>query len=434
MSRLAKYLVAACCALSGVAWGIGPVVDYIADSGFESEFPVLYPDDSIHSPLTDDIVAGLLKFSDAAGVIQNDVFAKTGDQKLVSSRALHCFAGAAVDFGSHSALQATLNHFLAGDAGGDDPFSRSSLATGVGRNTGWLLSGEPPPLVQEIEVLWPRVTLMAFGENDMAIPDNVDGFANNLLDAIDYLRRHGSVPLIYSPVPCQACPGGADSVALYRLMARTVAQYRQVPFLDLFLALDPLPDDGLAGDGVNLNAYFDGTTQACVLTSAGLDFGYNMFNLVTLQALDRLRRTVIVSEPAPDTGAARRAGTGDAADPVLVESFPFGDGQNLTLSGPDEVDSFSGCAQPEDTSGPEVIYRLDIATAGALHAELASIDGADLDLWLFEGGLGGADCVVKVDQTLQRELTPGTWYLVVEAFESGGVPMVGEYLLTADFE
>src|SRR5690606_26088033 len=96
-----------------------------------------------------------------------------------------------------------------------------------------------------------------------------------------------------------------DSVAADRWVdawnaaIRGMAQDRQVPFIDLERATRHLDGYGLAGDGLHLNGYSGG---ACRLTSAGLEYGYNVRNLIVLESLDRIHRALDLGEAPPDAG------------------------------------------------------------------------------------------------------------------------------------
>ena len=412
---------------------VNPVIDLISKPSFETLHPVVYPVDRVHSPISADMLTDLLQYTDINGIIQNDVFMKAGNSKLVSTRALSCFDGGDVNLGTYTNLQSTLDHFLAGNASGNSPFERISLATQVGRTAAWLVGGDPSPMEDEFTTIWPRVTLITFGEDDMAFPD-LDHFANALLYAVDYALQRGSIPVIFSPVPCAGCPGGLEKSQQYRLLARSVAQYKQTPFVDLYLALDPLPNNGLGFDDIHMNTYNPGNMTPCFLTSQGLVFGYNTFNLLALQVLDRLRKILLQNEPAPDDDVELRIGSGSVAEPVVVSQFPFNDGNNLVSDGPDEVTDFDACGFPDSTAGHEIVYRLDLNSPGSLRVDLVSIDDAALAVWLFQGGTSGENCIDGMHKLLEAEVAAGTWYLVVEAFVDEEETLDGEYLILIDLQ
>lgn len=403
------------------------------DSGFERGNPVLYPSDRVQSPITSDMVGYWTQQTASNGGLPDDVFAKTGDSKFVSSNSIGCFAGGNVDLGANTHLEGTLNYFLAGDAAGSTPFDRSSLAVRVGRTATWLVGGNPSPLEQEFAAVSPRFTLIAFGKNDMAFPD-VAQFPNKLWDAVDYTLANGSIPVIYSTVPCQSCPGGIENVDLYRRLARAVAQYHQIPFVDLYQALNSLPGQGLGADGVNMNVYSPDGSAPCVLTTAGLQFGYNNFNLITLEVLDRLRSTLLLGMSAPDPNADRRDGAGSLIQPVIVGDFPYSAGEDLRRVVHDDIVSYSGCPEDGATQGPEMIFEIQVDATATLVADLISRDGSDLDLWLFENDLDGMNCTAFANQTMEETVEQGTWYLVVEAFNDKGTLQSGQFVLSVDLQ
>ena len=77
-------------------------------------------------------------------------------------------------------------------------------------------------------------------------------------------------------------------VALLVSSVRAIAQGRGVPLVDLHHALTPLPNRGISQDGIHPSVAPSG---ACRLTSTGLQYGYNVRNLLTLDTgfpLDRM--------------------------------------------------------------------------------------------------------------------------------------------------
>ena len=57
------------------------------------------------------------------------------------------------------------------------------------------------------------------------------------------------------------------------------AQGRSVPLVDYHLAMSALPDEGISGDGIHPSVAPAG---ACRLDAAGLSFGYNLRNQLSL--------------------------------------------------------------------------------------------------------------------------------------------------------
>ena len=100
---------------------------------------------------------------------------------------------------------------------------------------------------------------------------------------------------------------------------RAIAEARQVPLIDYHRELASLPDHGLGGDDLHPSRHPEG---ACVLSEDGLRYGYNIRNLLTLQALDRIRRAVEEGVSAESRAAPPR-GSGAPDDPVVIDRFPF---------------------------------------------------------------------------------------------------------------
>jgi hypothetical protein len=115
-----------------------------------------YPTDRLHSPITPAIARNIQRIAMGGGdAVADDVFMKVGDSITVSGSFLNCFGGSNVDLGDHAALQATLDRFKAGHAGGTNPFQRNSIAAGVG----WMATRvlvSAPPLDAEMAALHPR--------------------------------------------------------------------------------------------------------------------------------------------------------------------------------------------------------------------------------------------------------------------------------------
>jgi hypothetical protein len=410
---------------------IAQVSDPIFQDRFEFPQLVQYPDSRVHSPISKTIADAWRGTKDISGQVRPNVFMKAGDGKLVSTHALHCFSGSEIELGSFSDLQSTLDFFSAGDAAGSTPYERSSIAAETGRFASWVVSGNPSPLQQEADALIPEIALVAFGENDASLL-SLSSYAQPLLQAVDELLDRSVIPVIVSPGPCQSCAGGPDRIERFRQMARAVAQARQVYFIDLHLALQELPDFGLAVDGVHPNVYSPDGPMACNFTSAGLEFGYNMLNLVVLQALSRIRSVFDQPDGVPDPEANVRLGHGSVQAPFHVTSLPYASSGLITEQGLDEVDSFSACLQDGATSGPEHVYRLDFEGPGTLQIEVVSNQPADIDAWLFRDDTEGTSCVQFINQSIERSVSAGTWFIVLEAFDDMGTVRHGEYVMTVD--
>lgn len=385
--------------------------------------PALYPADRAHSPITAGVAAGLRAIA-AAGAGDARVFAKVGDSNTVNTGSFHCFGGSAVNLGAHASLRETLDWFRAGRAGGTDPFRRTSLAATVGWSAWAAVAGSPSPLRRELDAISPRYAAVMFGTNDIQSRD-LHRYGQSLLDIADQCVARGVIPL-FTSVPPRDDSAAADAwVPRYVAVMRGVAQARQVPFVDLERSLRALPDHGVGPDGLHLTASPSG---ACALTDAGLRYGFNVRNLLSLQALDRVRRALAGDAP-PDASAPQLSGDGTRARPFEVPSLPFADARDTRRGGERRIDRYPGCMSAADESGPEFLYRLSVRAPTRVRAVVLSREGADIDLHLLGASPEGAACVARHDQMVVADLTPGTWHLALDTYVAAGSARPGPFVL-----
>jgi hypothetical protein len=79
-------------------------------------------------------------------------------------------------------------------------------------------------------------------------------------------------------------------VPIFNAITRALAREYDIPLVDLWAALQPLPSYGLTTDGVHLTYVPPYSTD---FTADNLKFGMTMRNLTTLQALDAVWRNVV---------------------------------------------------------------------------------------------------------------------------------------------
>lgn len=408
--------------------GSDPAADGSPPSGGDGF--VRYAADGRHSPITPALVERLAAIAAGNPDARADVFAKVGDSITVSTAFLHCFASqGATDLAGRSELEETLLAFRAGDAAGSTPWDRTSASAGSGWNAGTLLAGAPSPLTSEIAALAPRFAVVMLGTNDVGF-ENPVWYGENLSAVIDQLIAAGAVPVMSSIPPRDDNAGAGALVPLHDAIARGIAEARQIPFMDYRGALLPLPDHGLAPDGVHPNAFPGG---ACDLTGEGLQYGYNVRNLLALEGLDRARRAVLSGE-APDPGGSGRpqlTGAGTTTDPLVIDGLPFTHAADTTGSAQRDLDRYGGCTSDADESGPEIVYRLDVTEPTTVHLTVIDADQVDVDLHLLRGEPSVSSCVERNDREIRRTLEPGTWFVVVDSYVAGGVEQGGDYLIAA---
>ncbi|MBA3465508.1 MAG: SGNH/GDSL hydrolase family protein [Deltaproteobacteria bacterium] len=406
MSRLRRLVALA--AFSACDSPASDLPDGGIDGGADPRAPVLYPAGQTLSPLTPDLVERL-RAVHATATGSDMVFAKIGDSHTETPAYIACFAGTNVDLGGRD-LGATVAHFKAGDAAGTTPFQRVSIATKIGWSAFQVLAGTPSPLAQEVAAIRPTFATVLFGTNDIGY-NRIDRYGQNLAAIADTLLASGVIP-IFSTLPPRDDDAAADrQVPRYNAIARGVAQTRGIPLVDLHRELAALPGHGLAGDDLHLESYSAG---ACRLDAMGITHGNNVRNLWVLSALDRMRRTVLADEPAPDADAPRLRGRGAPDDPFLVSQLPFADRRDTSTFGTDAITSYPACG-PQDERGNEVYYRIELASPAMLHAYVID-DTADIDLHLLADAPSASGCLARGDTAIDRQLAAGTYFLVADTF------------------
>ncbi|MCC7539208.1 MAG: SGNH/GDSL hydrolase family protein [Deltaproteobacteria bacterium] len=389
--------------------------------------PALYPPDRTLSPITDDVATQLRAIAArAAPDLQEDVFAKVGASSTVSSSFMRCFAGSSVELAGRDALRPTVEHFLAGDAAGTDPYRRESVAATVGWSAWAALEGDPSPLEQEIAAIRPRFALVMYGTNDIQSRD-IDRYAENMLDLVDRLVGLGIVPVLYSVMPRDDDAEADLWVPRYNAVVRAVTQARQIPFVDYHRELLPLPRHGLGPDRLHASAYSGG---ACVFDADGLQHGYNVRNLLSIQTLHTLRTVLLEGGAPPDGDAPRLEGDGTASSPFAIPFVPFVHSADTRESSEDSIDDYPGCSAAQDESGPELVYSLVLDAPTRVRAMLFDRGDVDVDIHLLGASIEGGSCVARDHRVVVADLAAGTHHLVVDTFvNAGGTELGGEYLL-----
>lgn len=392
--------------------------------------PARYPAARVHSPITPSVVERLREIQSFDPALADDVFMKVGASSTVSAAYLKCFSGSAVDLGAHTHLQTALDYFLSGDAAGADPFSRTTLAAKVGMSAVWAIGGDPSPMEQEYLALEPRFAFVNYGTNDMGLGSTYEsalwGFGTNLWTLVDELIGWGVIPILVNMARRLDSTAADAWVPTYNAVIRGIAQGRQVPHIDMNLAYEPLPDHGISGDGIHGTTYPSG---ACRLTAEGLRYGFNMRNLQSLAALDRVMVALLDGEPFDPAGPAL-SGRGTRADPIVIDGLPFSDMRSTRDAPSRELDVYSGCASDADESGPEVVYRLVLTAPTRLRATVHDRGETDIDLHLLDASASAAGCIERAHRIVEADLAPGTYHLVLDTFVSNGVEKSGEYLFT----
>ena len=365
---------------------------------------------AIHSALTPAVVARLRALRDGSRH-RDDVFIKLGGSSVESRAFLHCFAydGDNLDLAEHDELAETLAFFRGGNASGSNPFARESEAAQVGWSLRQGLSGRPSRALREARATDARFALVFFGGNDVQAR-RPRSFAVRLERMLDQLLDRGVIPIVGATSPRGDDPEMDVWAKRYNRISRALARAWQVPYLDFYLAQDALPGRGLAGDGVHPNTHLDGGRgRACVMSEDGLRHGSNQRNLRTLELLDRLRRTVVAGEGAPDPEPRPMAGDGTAEAPLRLTRVPFA--ERVSPAEGSALTAY-GCEGAKPSGGPERVYRIHVAEETPLELNVFADEGART--FLLGPELDPMGCVAHGEEDLEVTLQRGVHHLVVE--------------------
>jgi hypothetical protein len=407
--------------------GSGEVIQPSAPPIYE---PARYPGRRTHSPITPYVADRMREITLLGPDKLGDVFMKTGASSTVSRNTLFCFAEGPVDLGEHQHLDPTLQFFLGGDAAGTTPFDRESEAARVGRHSGWAISGDPSPIDIEVDMLSPRVALVHFGANDMGWGDTYGEallyFHSNMMLLVDGLTLEGVVPVLFGITRRGDYASAQRWVDTWNATIRGIAQSRQVPYVDLYNAIDWLPGHGLAGDGLHLEAYSGG---ACILDEEGLQHGYNIRNRVALEVLDRAVAVLEDEVPGLDEPDPPLPGKGTPSAPWVIGALPFTNVHDTSVEGAPFIDLYPGCGSNADESGPELWYRLEVEETVRVRAAVLDMEGVDIDVHLLDESASGEGCIERGDHFVEATLEPGTYHFVLDTWvNGGGTPLAGEVL------
>lgn len=325
------------------------------------------------------VVAHLQSIAASNPELRESVFAKMGGSIVVSRAFLHCFDTDYVDFGEFESLSETVSFFRSEKVRRKSSFGRESLAAGVGWSLYYPLAGRPPRFQREVNALHPRFALVLFGGND-ANSKTERVYARRLVSLVERLAKQGVIPILGSSTPRRSKARDLWTQR-YNQITEAIASEWKLPFVDYYAALRSLPRLGLARDGVHPNVLGrGGLKNACRFDEAGLQYGQNVRNLLTIKALDDVRRA-LVEQVEP------RSEEPPASAEIVVEGLPF------------------SAVFGEDA---ELVFRFSLKERTRIRASAFAIRGARPRLtWEREDGTP----IKARNQTLVRTLDEGAWTL-----------------------
>jgi hypothetical protein len=215
---------------------------------------------------------------------------KVGDCNSVDWFFLQPFGEGQYDLGSYTGLQVAVDAFSAS-------LTYRSNAAYNGLNVQAALDpiwaspavchADESPLLCEYRVHNPSVAIIMFGSNDVLTLTPVQ-FDHALRRVVYDSIRAGIIPVMSTFPRYISQP---DRTILYNQIVIRVALDFDVPVMNLWLALEPLPAHGIDDDGYHLNGPLTGAGDFA--SAHNLQTGYPVRNLVTLQTLAMLQRDVL---------------------------------------------------------------------------------------------------------------------------------------------
>jgi hypothetical protein len=217
------------------------------------------------------------------------VFSKVGDSLTANKVFLVPFGEGKYDLGEYGYLREVIDRFSQEVARTGNSFVNDSLAAKSGWRTAQVLDpakagsvcreGESP-LECEYRIVRPSIAVILLGTNDAASPTG--DFAKSLHGIVGLTLSRGIIPVLNTLPPME----GTDMEGFNRTI-RDAALFWNVPWIDLYSALLPLPNRGLSPDGMHLS-----WVDPADFRPPNLSFGMPVRNLLTLQALDAVWRSL----------------------------------------------------------------------------------------------------------------------------------------------
>jgi len=216
------------------------------------------------------------------------MFIKVGDCMTANPYFLLPIGAGDYELGEHADLQRVVDYFSGGES---DAFARESQAAAGGFNAASVVDslwanpqfceqGETP-LACEIRLANPSIALIMFGTNDVQYL-NAEQFDYFLRQVVVQTMRADVLPILSTFPPRPEFPEQGE---LFNRIVAQVAQDYDVPLINLWRALEPLPHQGVdPDDPTHLTTPAEG--GACYFVGENLQSGFAVRNLLTLRALD----------------------------------------------------------------------------------------------------------------------------------------------------
>lgn len=247
--------------------------------------PTLRPDEWQDLPIIPEISDRVLEIYQHGIELSNNPksFSKVGDCGTTPSWFLGDFDRGPeyYELGEYSHLLPIITHF-------QGAFGRTSLAAKSGFNASSIFSpiwsdrtncqANETPLECEYRISNPTFALIMLGSNDVW---HQDVFEQQMRKIIEYTISEGIVPILSTKADNEEKDGSINAT-----IADLALEY-EIPLLNYWRAVQPLPDHGLQEDGVHITWGPNRFNDPLVMKK-----GWPVRNLVTLQILDAVWKAI----------------------------------------------------------------------------------------------------------------------------------------------
>ena len=400
-----------------------------------------YPGNAILSPITP-YAADKMRAVVKKNTTRNDQsFMKMGDSHMYSqSSFMYCFSEQSSKHSGYNLAGLDAADAVAAFQSAFDAFARVSSITILGETANLPIKNDARLLKEEIAATNPRFAFYGYGTNDMGWYDYrkfktgsaagyfsaLELYFRNVLTAVGSLIDAGIVPLIIGTgwrndkakyYNTSTYVNDEDSpkhfVTTFNAVSRGIAEYYQIPYYNLQLSHETADNYGLSSDGIHHLTRNNG----CDFTSYGLEAGANRRNRYAIEMLRRAWRVAAKGDPAPDSASYPYEGEGTHDSPFVVGDLPYTH-MDTTKGGEKRFDAY-GCNSSATEYGPEKVYRLTVTSPVRIRAFAMSSSQTDADIHLLTD-LSANACRVRGDKWVESELSPGTYYFVVDTYNATG--------------
>lgn len=233
-----------------------------------------------------------------------DVFTTVGDSNTTNGDFMQVF-GLPRDvcaWGDYAYLRDTVAHFSAPLAtGARTSFTHQSAAARMGFNTAavldpfWAPSGQcargESPLMCEYRRSAASISVIMLGGRDVLAMD-AETYRANMTQIVGQSIAAGVIPALTTFIVLPERGELYDKSIAFNLALLDIAESAGIPLINLWAAAESLPDHGIGPDRSHLKARVG---AYCAFDGAERELGGTLRNLLTLQMLDRLRRSLAAS-------------------------------------------------------------------------------------------------------------------------------------------